>query len=283
MRKVLAALLLLTAVFLFGCIEPKITNVDKKWGAVNNDYSELIVGIDIDNPLPFLPLKDVESSIFVNGIQIASGNAEKISASRITLSIKIDNDRIKDFWISHLANDEKSTILIKAVPVINLFVTEYRYPVEMEQNLETNIFGMDFGDRSIAVAGREIFALKDIKAERGKVTSEYTEILVRGTAINNAPAKVDIEKLEYKITLNDVVVGQGTARISRTLEPGESVELQVPIMIDNSKIPEWWVTHVKNGEKTVAKVSAKLYIKTAGVGYSLDFGETSEFRTHLAD
>ncbi|AIY90488.1 LEA type 2 family protein [Geoglobus acetivorans] len=283
MRKILAAILLLTAVFLSGCIEPKVTSIDRKWGTVNDDYSELIVGINIDNPLPFLPLKDVESSIFVNGIQIASGNAEEISADRITLSIKIDNDRIRDFWISHLASDEKSTILIKATPVINLFVTEYRYPVEMEQNLETNIFGMNFGDRSITVAGRDIFALKNIKAERGRVTSDYTEILVKATAINNAPAKVDIEKLEYKITLNDVVVGQGTAEISRTLKPGESAELQVPIVIDNSKIPEWWVTHVKNGEQTLAKISAKLYIKTAGVSYSLDFGETSEFRTHLAD
>lgn len=283
MRKTLAVLLLLPAVFIFGCVEQRVINIDRTWGTVNDEYSELIVNINIDNPLPFLPLKDVESNIFVNGIQIAPGNAEKITSNSVTLSIKIDNSRIKDFWVSHLGNDERSTVLIRATPVINLLITEYRYPVEVQQSLKTNIFGMDFGDKSITVAGREIFALKNIKAQRGNVTDDYTEILVKATAVNNAPAKVNIEKLEYRITLNDVVMGQDTVDISQTLNPGESADLQVPMRIDNSKIPEWWVTHVKNGEQTVAKISAKLFVKTDGVGYSLDFGDTSEFRTSLAD
>lgn len=274
---------LITVLLLAGCIQPEVTEVKRKWGEVNEEYSEILVDIGINNPLPFLPLKDVESSIYINGIQIATGNAKDIERDRIVLGIKIDNSRIRDFWISHLSNNEKSSVITKAVPVINLLVTEYRYPVELEQNIETRVFEMSFGDKKLEVAGKEVFAFKEIIAERGKVDNQKTEILIKGKTINSAPVRIDVESLEYEIYFNEVLMGKGMVELNVILKSKESSEISIPAIIENSKIPQWWVSHIKNGEVTNVKVNGKLKVNMAGAIYTISFENSKAFTTNLAD
>ena len=275
-------LLALATALITGCVQPEVKSVHTQWGEVSDQYSELLVTVDISNPLPFLPLKDVESYIYVNGIQIAKGNAVEIGKDRLVLSIKIENDRIRDMWVSHLQRGERSEMLIKVIPVINLLITEYRYPVELKEEFVTDILGMSFPDQSVTVAGRKIFVLKDIGLELGSVDNLRTEIFVKGTAVNNAPVSLNVRKLEYRILMNGIVMGEGTEDLNIALKSGEQVGIRVPVTMDNTKLPEWWVSHVKNGEHTTVRVEAKMYIEFMGIEYPVPVTQETEFSTSLA-
>lgn len=275
-------LLLFAALLYTGCVQPEIKEINARWGEVNDQYSELLVTVNISNPLPFLPLKDVESYVYVNGIQIAKGNAKEIEKDRLVLSIKIENDRIRDMWVSHLQNEEQSEILIKVVPVINLLITEYRYPVEMKDEFVTNILGMRFPDQSVSVAGREIFAFKNIGLELGRVDNLKTEIFVKGVAVNNAPASIEVRRMEYRMLMNGITVASGTENLDLNLRAGSKSDVKIPVVMDNTKLPEWWVTHVKNGEHTTVRLQAKLYIEFMGIEYPLVISQETDFSTSLA-
>lgn len=265
-----------------GCVQPGIKDVQAHWGEVNDQYSELVANVDINNPLPFLPLKDVESYVYINGIQIAHGNAIDIEKDRVVLSIKIENQRIKDMWVSHLQHGENSEMMIKIVPVINLLVFDYRYPIEVSQQLTTNMLGMGFEDQVVSVGGVDIFAFRDIRLELGKVDNLRTELVVSGTAENNAPVSIDISKIEYSIEMNGITMGKGVEEINLNLKPGEKEKVRVPIYLDNTKLPEWWVTHVKNGEKTTVKVNAKIYVSFMGAEYPIQISQETQFETAIA-
>ena len=282
MRYWLPFSLLALALIFAGCVQPEVKEVKASWGEINDQYSELLVTVSITNPLPFLPLKDVESYVYVNGIQIAEGNAKDIEKDRLVLSIKIQNDRIRDFWVSHLQNGERSEMVIRVVPVINLLITEYRYPIEMKDEFVTDILGMRFPDQSVTVAGKEVFAFKNIHLELGKVNNLETQILVKGTAINNAPVSLEVRRMEYRMLMNGIEVAGGTENLNLNLKAGGRSEVSIPVVMDNTKLPEWWVTHVRNGEHTKVKIQAKLYIEFMGIEYPLDISQETEFSTSLA-
>ncbi len=275
-------MLLASVILLYGCVQPEIKNVKAEWGEINDQYTELVVNIDISNPLPFLPLKDVESYVYVNGIQIAKGNAKEIQKDRLILSIKIENERIKDMWISHLQHGERSEMLIKVVPVINLLITEYRYPIEMKNEFVTGIFGTTFPDQNLNIFGKEVFSIKNIELKVGKVDNQKTEINLEGLVVNNAPVKLTVKKVEYSILMNDVKVATGSEYLNLNLPPGKKESVSIPIYMDNSKLPGWWVSHVRNGEHSTVKVNLKLYIEFMGDEYPLALSYDTEIDTSLA-
>ncbi len=274
--------LLLVAYSLSGCVQPEIKGIKANWGEVNNQYSELVVNVNINNPLPFLPLKDVESYIYINGIQIASGNAKEIEKDKVVLSIKIQNDKIKDMWVSHLQHGEKSEMLIKIVPVINLLIMDYRYPIEVKKEFVTHIFGVSLPNQGITIAGKKVFSLENIKLDLGKVNNLKTELIVNGRVVNNAPVNIDVKRIEYQIAMNGIVVGKGTQRLDINLKSGTQENIKIPLFIDNTKLPEWWVTHIKNGEHSTVKIDANLYVEFMGTEYPIRLSQETELNTALA-
>ncbi len=274
--------LLAVIVLLTGCVQPEIKGIEAHWGNVTEKSAELRAEVDIQNPLPFLPLKDVESLIYVNGIEIGEGHAVKISPEKITLSIRIDNEKIRDFWVSHLNSGERSEVLVKVYPVVNLIITEWRFPVEFGQTLETDFFGMNVEDTVLSVGGKDVLELKDVTLTLSDVSNLKTDVAVSGVIKNRGMIDVRIVKIDYRILVNDVVFGERSKTFNMMLKPGESGELTATIQLDNKKIPEWWVKHLKNGETSEVKFEARIYVNVGGIDSVVQMGHTSTFSTSIA-
>lgn len=87
--------------------------------------------------------------------------------------------------------------------------------------------------------------------------NESTTMVHTDLVVNN-PNPVGVQlgsvSVEYGVTMNGVVMGNGT-KDDIALERGNStVSFETPI--HNDRIPAWWATHVQNGEHTTLTVDA---------------------------
>lgn len=275
------ALLLIPIMLVTGCIQPEVKDVRLYWGDVTQEYTELKADVALSSVFPFLPLKDVRSVIYINGIEIAQGDAEKIERDRITLSIKIDNERLRDMWVSHLRSNQQSQIVLKIYPKQEFFGIEIGSPIEFKKQLDTDIFNINFSDVELSIAGKTVFALRDIKLRQEKVSSLETTLIMSGIAINNVPAEIKIRKIEYEITVNNVSAGKGTETLNLVLKPFEREIFESAVNLDNRAIPRWWAEHVKKGERSEITLKAMLYVETVGMEVKVKIQNSKEFTTDV--
>lgn len=275
------ALLLIPIMLVTGCIQPEVKDVRLYWGDVTQEYTELKADVTLNSVFPFLPLKDVRSVVYINGIEIAEGNAEKIERTKVVLSIKIDNERLRDMWVSHLRSNQHSQILLKIYPEQEFFGIKIGSPVEFTKQFDTDIFGIDFRDAELLVTGKTIFAIRDIKIREENTSSFKTILVMSGITLNNVPAEVTIERIEYEILINGVEAGRGAEKVDLIINPFERNMFEVTISLDNRKISEWWVEHVKRGEKSEIVMKAVLYIEIGGIEAKVKIQGEKEFETDI--
>jgi LEA14-like dessication related protein len=60
-------------------------------------------------------------------------------------------------------------------------------------------------------------------------------------------------------------------------------DIEVSIEIDDSKIPEWWVTHIENDERTTVSIDLQVGFEINGKEHILDLDTYEyEFYTNIA-
>lgn len=102
----------------------------------------------------------------------------------------------------------------------------------------------------------------------GEVTNETTTIDSALTVNNPNPIGVSLGgvTIDYDISMNDVSMANGTKEGVSVGTGNTSVPFTTEL--DNSKIPAWWVSHVRNGEHTDLQVDAAATSSLAGQRYS---------------
>jgi LEA14-like dessication related protein len=104
--------------------------------------------------------------------------------------------------------------------------------------------------------------LRSMESSFGGVTEETTtirsDIVVRNPNDRSLPGGATVS---YTVSMNDLTVGEGRKR-GVAIEPGRN-EIQLKTKLNNSKIPDWWVTHVNNGERTTLRTRPRVTV--AGV------------------
>ncbi len=265
-----------------GCIQPEVTEMNAYWGNITESYSELKAEVMLDNPLPFLPLKDIESTVYINGIEIAQGHAEKIETNKAILNMKIDNERIRDLWVSHMKSNETSEMVIKVRTITDIFVTDIESSEKFTETLKTDIFRMNIDDIEFKAAGKEIFAIEDIELNRGEVSNLVTEVVMSSKLVNSGILDVEITGIDYEITINDVLAGKGSNNLDITVRTGETKDFEIVLFLDNKKIPEWWIKHLKNGERSKILLKAKIYVRTGILEGAVIIEQEKTFTTNIA-
>jgi len=99
----------------------------------------------------------------------------------------------------------------------------------------------------------------DITHTWGKVTIESTEIWTKVTVHNPNNFPIYFTKIEYTIYMNDVLMGAGSSEEDIIIRANSDKTIHLTTVIDNSKLAEWWVSHINNGEKTTFKFDGYVY------------------------
>lgn len=125
-------------------------------------------------------------------------------------------------------------------------------PVPIQQllkPLETN------DNQRLQVAGQTVLVVTETNAQWGTATVARTPIDASATVTNPTPLPVPITELRYTVRLNGIVVGQGSAGQQTVLRPDSTPTLEATAVIDNAKLDEWWVTHLRNDEQSTLTVA----------------------------
>lgn len=85
--------------------------------------------------------------------------------------------------------------------------------------------------------------------------------------------------VNHTIAMNDIVMGTGTKRGLDVAAGNATVHLTTAI--DNERIPTWWATHIKNGERT--RLDATVRIHSSLLGRTVRMNETYVTETHILE
>ena len=81
------------------------------------------------------------------------------------------------------------------------------------------------------------------------------------------------------VAMNGIEVGTGTKHGIR-LDRG-TTDVSLTTVVDNRRIPDWWVTHVRNGERTRVTTTANVTLPV--IGRTATLTETTTTRTSITD
>jgi len=113
----------------------------------------------------------------------------------------------------------------------------------------------------------------------GDVTNETTPIETDLVVSNPNPVGVGLDgvSVNYTVSMNDIEMAQG-GREGVGIGTGNST-LELETHLRNDGIPAWWVSHVRNGERTTLDIDATATSDRLGRG--VDFSRSREIRTDL--
>lgn len=273
--------------------KPRVESVENEWGAVDDDRSEVKTEIVVDNPLLLRvgdAAADVEYTITLNGVQFASERKEEVHLSgqkdTVRLSIWANNDRISEWWVTHVNNDETSTVTVN--PTVALKYGGVSIPAERwtrERTFTTDLLAPLETDqpRRFAAFDRTVLVVNETDAHWGHATAERTPINASATVTNSLPVPLPITDVSYTVRMNGIVVGQGEAAKQTLIPAGSTRTFEATAYIDNSELDEWWVTHLQNNETTKMSVTFNATVEVAGVDRRIPLDFLSYNRTFNTD
>ncbi len=291
----LVLLILLTSAILFaGCFgqikvgKPEIKGVTHHWGEINDKTTEILTDVVVYNPNPIpIPIKRIQVDVYMNGIKMGEGEnigpaeLKPSEDTTIRLSTKIDNSKIPEWWVSHIKNGENTDFALKGKIVFDLKIMDFNWPFEQNYKLHTDFLKeMNLNNVPFTVGPIQLYA--SVKSKWGSVTEKKTEIIHEITFRNPNSFPIPVTKIDYGIWMNNIRIGEGSSANPALLTPNGYTKLTFKTEIDNSKLVEWWPTHLKRGEKSVIKVKITPVIKVFGQKFSFTLLETeNEFKTNL--
>ena len=267
----LAVILLLALLAAVGAIGiPTVTAVDSEWGTVTDETAEVRVAVDVHNPNPVAipPLIRLAYVTRLNEVVVASGRTGRLGFppgdSTIRFSMQVANDRIDDWWITHVNGGERSMMVIDAgveLP-LGLAIPAATERMPIETAFVDSVTGG--GESVVAVAGERFVVIGNETASWGEATEETTPVTFSASLENAHDDAIAFDGLGYTVRMNDVVLGEGVTEERVRIAPGETGTLAVDAALDTGTIPTWWVSHLRAGERTTLTVTLLGLVDTDG-------------------
>mgnify|MGYP000244580019 CR=1 FL=1 len=113
--------------------------------------------------------------------------------------------------------------------------------------------------------------------EWGVVNKTVTE--VRSTIIIYNPGgySATLEALDYRIYVNDIRIAVGHLREPAEIRPKSNSTIKVSTFIDNTKLPDLWVSYVSSGEKINVEVEGEARVRAFGIAFSIPISYSKDY------
>lgn len=255
---------------------PSVERVDNQFGAVNETHTAIETELVVNNPNPVgirLGSLSADYTASMNGIEMATGAKEGIGIgtgnSTINLTTQLQNERIPEWWTTHIKNGETTELTVSATAHSGLIGQSASFQPAAE-TINTDILGQfnSTEDRPInanmALVEDPVLVIEQTNASWGDVTSSTTPIDMRFDVYNPKNTPVAISNIGYNITMNDVQVGQGETQEPASIPPKTTETVAFTTDIDNENLDEWWVSHIQNDQTTELRISFYAEVEPPG-------------------
>lgn len=269
-----------------------VSEVNLSWGKITAQTSEVKGVVSIYNPGP---LSITSSNIVVsyrmsmNGIVMAEGSRRGIQVGRghstMNFSVFFDNTKIPQWWVSHVRDDEKTTVEIDVNFILDLGFTQITLATESRRfTVETNMLAKMNTNEPVDVTIVKPFhiIIKSISTRWGDISDETTEIKSEIVTYNPHMIPITITQLGFEIQMNNVSIGEGETSSLIILKAKTETTINFTTEIFNKKLDDWFVTHLKNGERTVLKIRMFSILRVGDLKVKVYLGTyEEEIRTDL--
>jgi LEA14-like dessication related protein len=235
---------------------PRVVGVDNEFGNVTNETTEIRTALIVDNPNPFgvrVGNTTVNYTVEMNDVTMASGERSNLGLDRgnttLQFSTRMRNGKIPEWWVTHLRNDERTTLRIQSEVSSSLVGRSVRVPYS--QRIETDIIGEFNSTETRPVNANAPFVsdpvlyVNETSANWGSVTRERTPIRMRMRMYNPKQVPYTISEIGYEMTMNGIPIGEGTTGRPYTIPAKSEKTVRMQTVIRNQQLDEWWVSHLK--------------------------------------
>ncbi len=234
---------------------PTVVSTTYEWGAVADETTEIETTVAVDNPNPVgVPgVVDVAYTAQLNDVTLARGDRSGVGfgpgKSEFTLTAAMENDRIADWWVTHVDGDERSELTVDARVDAPGFSREL--PAK-SSTIETDILGGFTTEeaRTVDFRGDPLLTLRNQRASWGDATGETTPLSFSADVENVHDYAVTLDGVEYVVEMNGVELGRGQREAGLDVAPGESGAIDVTVALDTPKMADWWREHVTDDEQS---------------------------------
>jgi LEA14-like dessication related protein len=242
------------------------------WGEATEEETPLRFSGTVSNPndAPIVFSK-IGYAVTMNDVTVAEGTTDEgvhIGAGAtetIHVNSTFDNGKLDEWWVSHLRNDENTTLDVQMFAVVETDDGTQRVPLPFLSErviFETDILGGGEATTREAEADDAAFEPPTVESiERDwrstdSGTQFSTQVVVDNP--NSADSTLGDVSLNasYRVALNDVTLLEDSQQAE--LQPGRN-ELGFEGDVDDQTIQKWWISHVENGEKTTLTTESRVY------------------------
>ncbi|MDZ7701354.1 MAG: LEA type 2 family protein [Halobacteriales archaeon] len=257
---------------------PSVSGVDNRFAGVNDTTTLIETNLTVSNPNPIgvqLGGLGIDYTVRLNDVALAAGSKQGVSVgsgnSTLTFRTAMANERIPAWWVSHIRNDERTTLRVEANVTSGLLgrsieVTPVERPIETDilsgfNSTETRPVNADS-----ALVSDPVLYINETRASWGEVTSATTPMDMAFVVYNPKPVPYAITEVRYAITMNGIDVGEGATTREYVIEPGTTETIRAGTAIRNGALDEWWVSHLRNDQVTELRIefSATVELPTGG-------------------
>ncbi|WP_224449983.1 LEA type 2 family protein [Haloprofundus salilacus] len=245
---------------------PSVVDIDNRFAGVNNETTTIETNMTVNNPNPIgVHIADltVDYQVSMNDVRMAGGSREGIRVDRgnttLDFRTQMRNEKIPAWWASHIENDERTTLRIDADAHWSTVNRTFDAPT-VEREIETDLISSFNSsetrpvDANQPVVSDPVAYINQTNATWGNVNESQTPLDLTFVTYNPKSYPVAVTEVGYTITMNDVQVGEGSTDREYVMQPKRTQAIETRAFIDNSRLDEWWVTHLQRNEVTELRI-----------------------------
>ncbi len=257
---------------------PSVVGVDNSFGDVTEETTVIETNLTVNNPNPLgvrLGGLTIDYEVLLNDVSMAQGVREGVPLesgnSTVAFTTEMSNEKIPAWWVSHLRNDEHTTLSVNADVHSSLLNRSFEAPA-VERSINTSLVSAFNSDEEREVnadtTGVEdpVLIVRETRGEWGTVSEETTEVRMAFDVYNPREYPVAISNLGYDVAMNDVSMGGGETNDSVVIAPGETETLEATFELTNENLDEWWVSHLQNDQVTTLTADFYLRVDLSDLG-----------------
>lgn len=254
--------------------QPTLAGTESHWGEVHKKTTDIETKLTVENPndaeFGDLISLTVRQSSSIHGVPVADGGTTTsgLNAGTNTLSLTSEfrHSTVPVWWAHHLNAGEESTVNTRTNATVDVGVTTLNASVpDRQQTLTTDLLAgfNDTSDRAIEQNGRRVATIHETSATWGHATEHHAPIDAQVTIENERSRAIEIRDITYTVTLNGVALADNrTVDEEYDIPPLATKTIEPTFVLNNTKMEEWWPTHVRNGETSQLRTEVYATVDT---------------------
>jgi LEA14-like dessication related protein len=274
---------------------PSVDRVDNQFAGVNETTTAIETDLVVSNPNPLstnLSGVSVDYAVEMNGLKMANGEKDGVSigtgSTSIPLRTTLSNERIPEWWVTHIQNGEHTTLRVDANVSFETLGRTFEAP-QITRSIDTDLLSSFNSTETrevnadAPVVSDPVLYINETSAEWGETTQDRTALNLTFVVHNPKPYPVVVSELGYDITMNDVDVGEGTTNSEYVIPAKSTKTIEATTYIETNTLDEWWVTHLERNQTTDLRIDFYAKFDAAGTTFTVPLDPLTYEKTFETD